>query len=204
MRTSLTEAQTAFAAQLQVVISATRHAFRKRRLNRHDLEDILAEAVAACWSSWVGLISRGQDPVQVGVCGIANQAVRYVRNGRRIANRSGGRGAMDVYHPRAQKARGFRVFNSGGVDEAEEGEETGVWTNACTPADEACFRIDYAAWIEALAPRRRRTAELLAAGHGTLEVAKEVGVTAAAISQARTALYVSWLKFQGEERSACG
>jgi hypothetical protein len=200
---SLTEAQNAFAAQLKVIVSVTRYAFRKRRLRRHDFEDVLAEAVAACWSSWVGLISRGQDPRLVGVCGIANQAVRYVRNGKRIANRSRGRGAMDVYHPRAQKAIGFQVFNSGGADEAEEGEEAGVWTNTCTPADEACFRLDYAAWLEALAPRRRRTAEMLAAGHGTLEVAREVGVSAPAISQARAALHESWLRFQGEERSAC-
>ena len=201
---SLTDAQNAFAAQLRVIVGATRYAFRRRRLRRHDYEDIVAEAVAACWSSWVGLISRGQDPRQIGVCGIANQAVRYVRGGKRIANRSGGRGAMDVYHPRAQRARGFQVFNSGGVDEAEEGQETGVWTNACTPADEACFKLDYAAWQESLAPRRRKVCERLAAGYGTLEVAKEVGVTAAAISQARTALYESWLKFQGEEPSACG
>jgi hypothetical protein len=44
---------------------------------------------------------------------------------------------------------------------------------------------------------------LLAAGHGTLEVAKDVGVTPAAISQARTALCESWRQFQGERRSAC-
>ena len=201
---SLTDAQNAFAAQLKVIVGATRYAFRKRRLRRHDYEDILAEVIAACWSAWVGLISRGRDPLEVGVCGIANQAVRYVRDGRRIANRSGGRGAMDVFHRKAQKARGFRVFNSGGVEETIAEADHGVWTNCCTPADEACFRCDYAEWLEALAPRRRRTAELLAAGHGTLEVAKDVGVTPAAISQARTALCENWRRFQGERRSACG
>ena len=201
---SLADAQREFATRLPVVVNATRFAFRRRRLRRHDYEDILAEAIAACWSAWVGLISRGRDPLEVGVCGIANQAVRYVRNGRRIANRSGGRGAMDVFHRRAQKARGFRVFNSGGVGETIEAADHGVWTNCCTPADEAAFRVDYAEWLEDLAPRRRRTAELLAAGHGTLEVAKDVGVSAAAISQARTALCESWRRFQGERRSACG
>jgi hypothetical protein len=45
---------------------------------------------------------------------------------------------------------------------------------------------------------------MLAAGHGTLEVAREVGVSAAAISQARAALHESWLRYQGEERSPCG
>jgi hypothetical protein len=201
---SLIDAQREFTAHLPAVENATRFAFRRRRLGRHDFEDILAEAIAACWSAWVGLISRGRDPLEVGVCGIANHAVRYVRNGRRIANRSGGRGAMDVYHRKAQKARGIRVFNSGGVDEAVDGADHGVWTNFCTPADEACFRVDYADWLEALAPRRRRTAELLAAGHGTLEVSKDIGVTPAAISQARSALYESWRRFQGEVTSARG
>ena len=201
---SLSDAQREFVARLTVIENATRYAFRRRRLRRHDYEDILAEAIAACWSAWVGLISRGRDPQEVGVCGIANQAVRYVRAGRRIANRTCGRGKMDIFHRRAQKARGFRVFDSGGVDEAVEGAEHGVWTNCCTPAEEACFRVDYAAWLDALAPRRRRTAELLAAGHGTLEVAREVGVSPPAVTQARAALCASWRRFQGEGRPACG
>ncbi len=111
---------------------------------------------------------------------------------------------MDVYHRKAQKARGFQVINSGGSDETIDAAEAGVWSNCCTPADEACFRVDYAAWLEVLAPRRRRTAELLAAGHGTLEVAQEVGVTPAAISQARSWLHENWRRFQGGEPAACG
>ena len=47
---------------------------------------------------------------------------------------------MDVFHRRAQKARGFRVFNSGGVEETIAEADHGVWTNCCTPADEACFQ----------------------------------------------------------------
>jgi hypothetical protein len=199
---SLRVAQERFTATLSAVEDAALYAFR--RMRRQDREEALAEAVAATWSAWRGLIRKGKDPLAVGVTGIANNAIRYVRNGRRIANRSGGRGAMDVYHRRAQEARGFRVFNFSGVDEALDGAGAGVWTNGCTPADEACFRVDYAVWLGAQAPRRRRTAELLAAGHGTLAVAREMGVTPAAISQARTALYESWRRFQGEGRSSCG
>ncbi len=200
---SLNDAHREFTAHLPVVEKTTRFAFRRLRLKRQDYEDVLAEAIAACWSAWVGLISRGRDPLEVGVCGIANYAVRYVRNGRRIANRSGGRGAMDIYHRKAQKARGFRVINASG-DETVDEEDAGIWTNCCTPADEACFRVDYAAWLEALAPRRRTTAELLAAGHGTLEVAQQVGVTPAAISQARSWLHESWRRFQDDGPAACG
>ena len=160
-------------------------------------------SVAAAWSAWVGLLSRGKDPVQVGVHGIANNAVRYVRNGRRVANRSCGRGAMDVYHPEARKARGFRVINPDSLDETVGGSPPGVWTNSCTPADEACFRVDHEQWLGTLPPRRRRIAELLTEGHGTLEVAREIGVTPAAISQARSWLCESWRKFQGEVPEGC-
>ena len=143
---SLIAAQQEFTVHLPAVEKAARWAFgRGRRLRRQDYEEVLAEVCAAAWSAWVGLLRRGKDPVQVGVHGIANNAVRYVRNGRRVANRSGGRGAMDVYHPEAQKDRGFRVINPDSLDETVDGSPPGVWTNSCTPADEACFRVDYAA-----------------------------------------------------------
>ena len=86
---SLVAAQREFTAHLPAVVNATRYAFRRRRLRRHDYEEVLAEAIAACWSAWVGLLSRGRDPLEVGVCGIANQAARYVLSGKRIAHRSG-------------------------------------------------------------------------------------------------------------------
>ena len=201
---SLIAAQQEFTAHLPAVEKAARWAFgRGRRLRRQDYEEVLAEVCAAAWSAWVGLLRRGKDPVQVGVHGIANNAVRSVRNGRRVANRSGGRGAMDVYHPEAQKDRGFRVINPDNLDETVDGSLPGVWTNYCTPADEACFRVDYEQWLGTLSPRRRRIAALLTEGHGTLEVAREIGVTPAAISQTRSWLHGSWRTFQGEVSATC-
>src|SRR5205807_932041 len=84
---SLSAAQEQFTAHLAAVENAARWAFRRRR--RQDYEDALAEAIAAAWSAWVGLLRKGKDPVQVGVHGIASNAIRYVRNGRRLGNRSG-------------------------------------------------------------------------------------------------------------------
>ena len=201
---SLIAAQEQFTARLPAVENAVRWAFRRRfRLRSHEYEEVLAEAVAACWSSWVGLLSRGKDPVEIGVHGIANNAIRYVRNGRKVANRSGGRSAMDVHHRKAQAACGFKIE---GLDDNGQpaGETAGEWRdwiatgNRCTPADQAAFRLDFAAWLANLPERRRRTAELLGEGFGTLEVAKSLGITAAAVSQARTWLERSWGKFQGE------
>jgi DNA-binding NarL/FixJ family response regulator len=71
-------------------------------------------------------------------------------------------------------------------------------TNRFTPADEAAFRIDFGIWLHGLPDRRRQTAVLLAAGHGTKAVAEQLGVTPAAVSLARPWLAASWHKFQGE------
>jgi hypothetical protein len=193
---SLAAAQHQFTAYLPVVENATLYALRRRRLRRHDYEDILAEAIAACWSAWVGLISRGRDPLEVGVCGIANRAALYARSGRRIANRTCGRGKMDIFHRRAQKARGFRVFNSGGVEETIAEADHGVWTNCCTPADAACFKLDFECWLAGLPEKKRRVAELLAEGHEGVVVARLVGIAQSRVCQLRGELAANWQAFQ--------
>ena len=59
-------------------------------MRRQDREEAVAEARAAAWSAWHGLIRRGKDPLAVGVTAIAINAIRYVRNGRRVGNTSCG------------------------------------------------------------------------------------------------------------------
>jgi hypothetical protein len=208
--TTLVAAQQEFVTHLAAVETAARFAFRRRfRIRRQDFEEALAETLAAAWTAWVGLLSRGKDPVQVGVHGIANNAVRYVRNGRRVANRSSGRGAMDVNHRKAQAACGFKIRSLDG-NGRPEGKTAGGWqdwivgNNRCTPADEAVFRLDFTAWLASLPERRRRTAELLGEGHGTGEVASALGISPAAVSQARVWLERSWRVFQGELPAAHG
>jgi hypothetical protein len=79
-------------------------------MRRQEYEEALAEARAAAWSAWHGLIRKGKDPLAIGVTGIAMNAIRYVRNGRRVGNTSCGPGAMDVFR-KAQKARDFKVVS---------------------------------------------------------------------------------------------
>ena len=104
-RASLAPVHLQFEAALPAILATARFAFRHRR--PHDRAEAIAEAQAAAWSAWSGLVSRGHDPVEVGVSGIANNAVRNVLQGRRVGNPTCGRGAMDIHHPRAQKRCGF-------------------------------------------------------------------------------------------------
>jgi hypothetical protein len=186
---SLIAAQEQFTAHLLPAVEDAAHfAFRRRfRMRRQDYEEARAESIAQAFSAWSSLIARGKDPVAIGVHGIAHNAIRYVRNGRRVGNpSSGGRSVMDVHN----KKSGCTVL---ALDDWAVGDRR--WT----PADEAAFRCDMTAWLASLPPRRRTTALLLAEGRGTLEVAQVIGITPAAVSQARSWLAQNWARFQGEE-----
>ena len=155
---SLCVAQEQFTATLSAVEDAVKFAFR-RRLRPQEYEEALAEARAAAWSAWHGLVERGKDPVEVGVPGIAANAIRWVRARRKVGNVNCGRGAMDVYHPRAQAACGFTLVSLDS-DHVDAGDSTaGTWRewlaedNKTTPADEAAFRLDFEDWLECLPAR---------------------------------------------------
>jgi hypothetical protein len=176
-------------------------AYQFRRWPRGLREEAMAEARAGCWVAWHGLLGRGKDPVAVGVCGIAENACRAVRNGRTVGrNRAAGPTAPDIHHPKARRATGLRVVS---IERLAE-RSSGAWRDWLAsesgygPADEAAFRIDFASWLGGLPSRKRRMAELLAGGWRTCEVAYRLGVTAGAVSQARSWLASSWERFQAD------
>ena len=180
---ALASAHTQFLAALPTIRRSARFLLRRRPRQR---DEFLDEAVACDWRAWRGLVLRGRNPVLVGVTGIARWAVRHALKGRRIGHRGGGRGAMDVFHPTAQRLRAFRIVPLDPDADAAPGpaswKEGMVADRRVTPADKACFRLDFQAWLARLPERRRRTALLLAQGHGTFEVARRVGLSPAAVS----------------------
>src|SRR4051812_26425097 len=167
-----------FAAALPLIDNTIRFQFR-RWPKRHRAEAI-ADARAAAWHAWHGLLARGKDPMAVGPTGIAANAARYTKAGRRLGTGTGGRGAADLYHPRVRRRLGYRLVSLdrepiGGRDASGDAWRDWLVADHCTtPADEAAFRLDFAAWLEGLPPRKRRVAELLAQGHRTGEVARHL------------------------------
>jgi hypothetical protein len=163
-----------------------------------------ADALAAAWHAWHRLVRRGVDPLAVGPTGIAWNAVRYVRNGRRLGTAEGHGAGLDLLDRRAQQRLGIKLvsIDTAGGPDSEAGRED--WRQflakdrRTSPADAACFMIDFASWLDALPPRKRRVAELLALGHGTGEAAAILGVTPAAVSIARAWLEASWRTFEGQ------
>ena len=183
-----------FEALMPKIKEAARFAFRA--LNPSDRDEAVANVCAAAWSAWHGLIKRGKNPMEIGPYGILTNAIRYVRNGRRVGNPGSGRGRMDPWHRKAQRRGGFKLVS---LAAAQRNGDVKAWVandRRSTPADHAAFLIDFQEWLGRLPERRRLSAELLCQGYGTKEVALQLGVTPAAISQARTELARNWNEFQ--------
>jgi hypothetical protein len=109
---------------------------------------------------------------------------------------------MDVFR-KAQKARDLKVVSLDSNDQFIPGWLVGTWKEwlACDhrvgPADEAAFRVDFAAWLTGLPGRKRQIAELLAEGHEPGLVARLVAVSPARVTQLRHELEARWVAFQG-------
>src|SRR5262245_7583145 len=203
---SLAQAHRQFERALPAMDATIRYQFRHtpRRLRA----EAIADARASAWHAWIGLLRRGKDPLAVGPTGIAFNATRYARGGRKLGYGATGRSAMDVYDHRARRRLGMKLISLDRDTGAMAGAEPDAWRdwlaqdNRVSPADAAAFRLDFRAWMDSLSAHKRRMAELLALGHETSVVAAMLGVTPSAVSQSRNGLARSWRRFQGEEVSA--
>ena len=112
---------------------------------------------------------------------------------------------MDVYHRKAQAACGFKLVSLDSGDEADAEDSTrGSWRewlaedSRVGPADLACFRVDFEAWLGGLPARKRRIAELLTEGHEGVVVARTVGRLAGAGQPGAGRAGGDWGAFQGQ------
>jgi hypothetical protein len=198
---SLTSVHKQFEVALPSMDQVLRHHFRNWPARRR--ADALADARAALWAAWHSLVRRGKDPLQVGVIGIAARCCLFTKAGRKLGNKNRGRGCLDVLDQRAQRRLGLKILS---LDRDEETVARDGWRewlaedNRVTPADEAAFRLDFGRWLDGLPERKRQMAELLAEGHETGAVARQLGVTPGAVSQTRRWLEGSWRAFQSEAK----
>jgi hypothetical protein len=190
---NVSNAQQTFLAQLPKIDRALSYHFRHRPARQR--ADAIADARAAVWHAWIGLVRRGKDPLAVGPAAIARNAARYVRTGRLLGCGAGTWACRDVFHPRAQKDGNFQLLS---LDDRDDGRPWTVEDNRVTPAEQACFRLDYLTWLDRLPKRKREVAERLATGEATKDAARATKVTPGAISQTRRWLEDDWAEFQGE------
>jgi hypothetical protein len=196
------QAQRNFESAIPRINDAIRYHFRRYRWSKQHQDEAFAEARAATWVAWHGLLRRGKNPIDVGIIAIVGFACRGVKNGRTVgANRSLGRGAGDIQNSKIRRTTGLRVlaFDDLADDSDRPWQDWLLATNQRVgPAEQAAIRIDFAAWLQTIPRRKRQAAELLAQGFSTGEVAEHLHVTPAAVSQDRHWLARSWQEFQAQ------
>jgi hypothetical protein len=152
-----------------------------RRFKRDDRADAVATIVAMVWQDWLAAIEHGRNPEELLPCMI-NCRIRHIFNGRRF-NGVDGKRHLDVFDHCANMPSWQEFLTS---------------TRQSTPADVACFRIDFQEWASQLPSREQQMIDLLVAGHTAATVAQTFGLSQGRVSQTRSQLADDWNEYQGE------
>ena len=182
-----------FSTLLPNILRVSR--YRLRHQPRRDREELAAEALASAFVMYVSLVRRGRQNLAYPTP-LATYGCRRALDGRRCGS---GTGVRDVTSRSCRQRKGVRVDTLDCYDQAQdEWREVLVEDRHAGPAEIACCRIDFDAWLSELPRRERKIAERLSLGETTKETARRFRVSSGRISQIRNELRLTWLQFQGE------
>tara|TARA_R110002072_G_scaffold302603_1_gene486671 strand:- start:132344 stop:132901 length:558 start_codon:yes stop_codon:yes gene_type:complete len=166
-----------------------RHAsFSFRRYTAEARDDAIAEVVANAFVAYARLVELGKAGIAYPNV-LARYGVAQFHDGRRVGSSLNVR---DVLSPHCQRRKNVTVDRLDGQDADGSWRDAAIEDHRSTPAEVASFRIDFASWLNSLAPSKRHVAELLASGESTSQVARLASVSAARISQLRRELRDAW------------
>lgn len=179
-----------FLELLPAIQADVRFAFRRMTADAH--EEATQEATANAFVAYAHLVDQGRSDVAAATP-LARFAVAQVRAGRRVGTPFN---VCDVSSAGCRQRKGVVVERLDRWDQRKEcWREALVEDQSCTPAELAASRIDFAEWLQTLAPRQRQIALKLADGDRTRDVAREFGLSPARISQLRSELHEAWEAF---------
>ena len=165
-----------------------------RHLHGSARDDAIADVLADCAASFARLAQQGRAHFWL-IPALATFAVRK-RNTGRVFGSSESKNDVLSPIPRGEA----QVYS---LDALEASNPT-TWriaiaeTHRMTPADAACFRIDFERWLSELPDRHRTLALALAEGERPGDLAKRLCISPGRISQLRRELREAWQIFQGE------
>jgi hypothetical protein len=164
----------------------------------HRHEDAIQDMIGLAWEWHLRLAENGKDSTRFPTA-LATYAARAVKSGRRLV---GQERSKDVLSPLAQQRHHFTVRRLPDFETLSDNPLTeALADNTKSPPDEtACFKLDFAAWLDSLTERNRSIAEDLMVGGRTIDVANKYGVSAGRISQLRREFCHDWLTFCGDSR----
>ena len=174
-----------------------------------DQEEVVAEAVATAFESYLRLKARGKDPVHDFPWAMARYAVLHVKGDRHVG---GQRSSTDVLSRAAQRQHGFRVealpstrTSHEKLNALRQGQrqldlfEERLQDNRQTPVpDQVAFRIDFPAFLKTLCPRDRKLACFLSQGHSGTQAAAKFQLSPGRVTQLRQNWHKEWFLSQGD------
>ena len=198
-RTSLSQHPTSghwqsdFLAVLPAVRTHAQICFR--RLPACHRAEATAATIARAFVDY-GALARRRKLSRAYPSTLASYAVKEVRGQRQVG---GHLATRDVMSPIAQQRHRFVVRSLTPWSPTEEGwADLVLESRRVSPADQACFNVDFREWFKQWPQRHRGIINALAAGHGTKTVAHRFGVSEPRISQLRREFQRSWEQFQGQ------
>ena len=165
-----------------------------RKLNPTDQEEATAEAIARACVTYANLVRQKKlDRVYAG--NIATFAVKAVNSGRRVG---GHQNRKDVLSPTAQKTKNITMASLSPWSTPDNTwRDLLLESKRVSPADQACFNVDFHEWLKSWPERHRQIIAALAAGHRGKAVARMFGVTEGRVCQIRARYRRSWEQMQG-------
>jgi hypothetical protein len=174
-----------------------------RHLPLEQREDLIQEAIASACVSYQLLAVKGRLH-DAHPSTIATYAVRHVHNGRHVGGRRDR--AQDVLSPAAKRRHHVQVvaFDTRRIvplPRSSDGRTSGwrqvvIEDRRISVPDLAAFRVDFAEWLRTLSRRSRKIIGSMAAGVGTMALARKFGVSPSRVSQLRREFEKSWRLFQ--------
>jgi len=184
------------AAFLKMLPAIQRHArVAFRHLDAEGREEAVQETVCNACAAFARLVELDKAELAYPTV-LARYAVAQVKDGRKVG---GHLNCKDVLSPYCQKKKGLTVERLDKYDTEEDAwQEIVLEDRHAGPAEVACVRLDFAAWLKLLSRRYRRIAKVLAIGETTNAAARRFHVSAGRVSQIRKELKKVWDRFQGE------
>ena len=186
-----------FVEMLPTLLQVIRH--RLRNQPRRDREELAAEALAAAFVMYTRLVQRGKQDLAYATP-LGTYGARQAIDGRQVGNSTN---VKDMSSRSCQRRKGVSVTLLNRYDQRDERwKEIVVEDRHAGPAEVACCRLDFEAWLAELTPRQRKIAKTLATGETTKATARKHRVTPGRISQTRRELMTAWYEFIGEDQEA--
>ena len=167
---------------------------------RHCNPDEREEKIQAVLCNACAAVARLAELGKLDLCYasvLSRFAVAQVKDGRITG---GHLNCLDISSRYCRRLKGLTLER---LDRREKDEDN-AWcevaskTEHAGPAETACSRLDFDAWLHALPRRDRRVAQFLSLGNRTSDAARKFCVSEGRISQLRRELAESWKTFTGD------